>query len=129
MSRPNSNRDRHSVLALFTPADVFLVRVAGRAATGQLALDAAYVDHPVRFACEPPVVRLPHSKVASDRIDRGRTDQTAADVLSAATTCGAHQRRAATTDLGSTEGRSADCFSRELRAQALPATEPRARRH
>jgi putative transposase len=80
-----ANRHRHSGLALFTPADVFFGRVAGLAETRQLALDAAYEAHPERFVRGRPVVRLPPSKVAINPIDPGAPPQTAAEVLSAAT--------------------------------------------
>jgi putative transposase len=80
-----ANRHRHSGLAFFTPADVFFGRVAGLAATRQLALDAAYQAHPERFVRGRPAVRLPPSKVAINPIDPGATTQTAADVLRAST--------------------------------------------
>ncbi len=80
-----ANRHRHSGLALFTPADVFFGRVAELAATRQLVLDAAYAAHPERFVRGRPVVRLPPAKVAINPIDPGTPNQTAADVLSAAT--------------------------------------------
>lgn len=80
-----ANQHRHSGLAFFTPADVFFGRVARLAETRQLALDAAYEAHPERFVRGRPVVRLPPSKVAINPIDPGAPKQTAADVLSAAT--------------------------------------------
>jgi hypothetical protein len=71
--------------ALFTPADVFFGRVAGLAANRQIALDAAYAAHPERFVRGRPLVRLPPSKVAINPIDPGAPNQTAADLLTAAT--------------------------------------------
>jgi putative transposase len=53
----------HSSLALFTPADVFYLRVAAIAITRQLTLDEAYARSPERFPNGPPRVRLPASAV------------------------------------------------------------------
>jgi putative transposase len=80
-----ANQHRHSGLALFRPADVFFGRVAGLAATRQLALKVAYAAHPERFVRGRPVVRLPPSKLAINPIDPGAANQTAADLLATAT--------------------------------------------
>lgn len=54
----------HEGLALFTPADVFHVRVAEVASRRQAALDAAFVAHPERFPNGAPRVTLPPAKVS-----------------------------------------------------------------
>jgi len=74
-------RHRHSGLALFTPADVFLGRVPELAVARQRALDDAYRAHPGRFVHGPPQVRLPPPRVAINPIDPGAPVQTAQDVL------------------------------------------------
>jgi putative transposase len=53
----------HSALALFTPADVFHLRVAAIAVTRQTALDKAYARSPERFPNGAPCVRLPATAV------------------------------------------------------------------
>jgi putative transposase len=78
-----AHQHRHSGLALFTPADVFLGRVPELAAQRQRALDAAYAEHPERFVRGRPSVRLPPAKVAINPIDPGAPPQTAAELLSA----------------------------------------------
>lgn len=80
-----ANQHRHSGLALFTPADVFFGRVTALAAARQLALDDAYAAHPERFVRGRPIVRLPPAKVAINPIDPGAKNQTAADVMTTAT--------------------------------------------
>jgi putative transposase len=74
-------RHRHSGLAMFTPADVFLGRVSELAEQRQRALDAAYAAHPERFVRGRPSVRLPPAKVTINPIDPGAPLQTAKDVL------------------------------------------------
>jgi putative transposase len=78
-----AHQHRHSGLALFTPADVFLGRVPELAAQRQRALDAAYAAHPERFVRGRPSVRLPPDKVTINPIDPGAPPQTAAELLSA----------------------------------------------
>ena len=80
-----ANHHRHSGLALFTPADVFLGRVPALAAVRQRALDEAYARHPERFTHGSPTVRLPPAKVSINPIDPGAPMQTAAELLSAET--------------------------------------------
>lgn len=53
----------HSGLALFTPADVFFDRVQAVRTVRQIALDAAYTEHPERFPNGPPQAASPPSKV------------------------------------------------------------------
>lgn len=53
----------HSGLALFTPAEVFFVRVDAVRAVRQAALDAAHDVHPERFPNGPPRVALPPAVV------------------------------------------------------------------
>jgi putative transposase len=53
----------HSGLALFTPAEVFYMRVAAIALTRQAALDAGYAMNPERFPNGPPRALLPPSAV------------------------------------------------------------------
>jgi transposase InsO family protein len=59
----HNDAHHHEGLALFTPADVFFLRVAAVAATRQAALDAAYGAHPERFVHGAPVARLPPAVV------------------------------------------------------------------
>ena len=60
----HNDEHHHSNLALFTPADVFLARVDQIRVVRQAALDAAYAEHPQRFAHGPPCVPLPPSQVS-----------------------------------------------------------------
>jgi putative transposase len=80
-----AHHHRHTGLALFTPADVFLGRVPELAAHRQRALDAAYDAHPERFVRGRPSVRLPPAKVSINPIDPGAPSQTAAELLSTTT--------------------------------------------
>ena len=59
-----NDHHQHSGLALFTPADVFYGRVEEIAARRQVALNAAFAEHPERFPNGPPVVRRPPTSVA-----------------------------------------------------------------
>lgn len=54
---------QHDGLALFTPADVFLGRVADVAAVRQAALDEVFALHPERFVRGRPIVPLPPARV------------------------------------------------------------------
>jgi putative transposase len=58
-----NNEHHHDGLALFTPADVHLGRVAQVAARRQQALDAAYAAHPERFVRGAPRVPKPPARV------------------------------------------------------------------
>jgi putative transposase len=55
-----AERHRHSGLAFFTPADVFFGRVPELGRQRQHALDAAYAEHPERFAHGAPRVVSVH---------------------------------------------------------------------
>lgn len=77
------HQHRHSGLAFFTPADVFIGRVPELAATRQRALDAAYEAHPERFVRGRPRVRLPPDKVVINPIDPGTPLTTVSELLSA----------------------------------------------
>jgi putative transposase len=59
-----NDHHQHSGLALFTPADVFFLRVEEVAARRQAALDQAFAQHPERFPNGPPIVRRPPASVA-----------------------------------------------------------------
>jgi transposase InsO family protein len=59
----HNDQHHHSGLALFTPADVFLLRVPAVAAVRQRALDLAYAAHPERFPNGAPRVALPPAEV------------------------------------------------------------------
>lgn len=79
-----ANHHRHSGLALFTPADVFLGRVPELAAVRQRALNDAYARHPERFTRGRPAVALPPAKVCINPIDPHAAVQTAADLITPA---------------------------------------------
>lgn len=63
-----AHQHRHSGLALFTPADVFLGRVTELAVRRQATLDAAFEAHLERFVQGRPTVRLPPAEVAINPI-------------------------------------------------------------
>jgi transposase InsO family protein len=69
--RWHNDDHHHSSLALFTPAQVFLGRVAVVHAVRQEALDAAYVLHPQRFPNGPPKAALPPAEVHINPLEAG----------------------------------------------------------
>jgi len=82
-----NDHHQHSGLALFTPADVFYSRVEEVAARRQVALDAAYAEHPERFPNGPPTVRRPPDSVAINPLplddeDPGNATPAAVDAAS-----------------------------------------------
>jgi len=62
---------QHSGLALFTPSDVYNLRVEEVAAHRQIALDEVYAAHPERFPNGAPVVRRPPASVAINPLSVG----------------------------------------------------------
>jgi transposase InsO family protein len=60
----HNDEHHHSGLALYTPADVFFGRVEQVRAVRQVALNAAYADHPERFPNGAPRAPLPPAEVS-----------------------------------------------------------------
>lgn len=77
---------QHSGLALFAPADVFYGRVEEIAARRQVALDAAYAEHPERFPNGPPLVRRPPTSVAINPLSVDASAREPGAALDASTT-------------------------------------------
>jgi len=90
-----ANRNRHSGLALFTPADVFFGRVAQLSGQRKAALDAAYRAHPERFVRGRPTVALPPERVVINPLDPGAPVMTAEQFMHVPTSTGAANTAAA----------------------------------